>query len=66
MKRSDAVQCNFNATKYSWFCNLILDREAYRKGMRELRQGNPVMGLEFALSYQPFEIFASGHVHVIY
>ena len=49
-----------------WFCNLILDRETYRKGMRELRRGNPVMGLEFAMSYQPFELYGSGHVHIIY
>ena len=49
-----------------WFCNLILDRDVYKKGMKELRMGTPVMGLEFARSYQPFELFESGHIHIIY
>lgn len=49
-----------------WFCNLILSRDTYERGMKELRMGTPVMGLEFAMSYQPFELFEDGHIHIIY
>lgn len=53
----DGVEC--------WFCNLILNRSVYENGMKELRMGTPVMGLEFPMSYQPFELHG-GHVHIIY
>lgn len=53
----DGVEC--------WFCNLILDREAYKRGAKELSMGTPLTGTEFLMSYQPFELHG-GHVHVIY
>ena len=47
-------------------CNLILNREIYDRGMRELTQGSMADAGDFLASYQSIEIMLDGSVHVIH
>ena len=46
--------------------NLVLDREVYERGMRQLVQGSMSDAGDFLGSYQSIEIMLDGHVHVIH
>ena len=45
---------------------VILNREIYDKGMRELTQGSMADAGDFLASYQSIEIMLDGSVHVIH
>lgn len=45
---------------------LILDREAYEKGLRTLAQGSMTDADDFLKSYQSIEIMLDGDIHVIH
>lgn len=48
-----------------WFCNLIIDREVYESGAKDLRMGTLGMSAEFEKSYQPLRLY-NDHVEIFY
>ena len=46
--------------------SLVLDREVYEKGIRQLVQGSMSDAGDFLASYQTIEIMLDGSVHVIH
>lgn len=49
-----------------YFYYLILDHEAYMKGIKEMREKGSVAGFEFLDSHQPIQIMQSGDVHIVH
>lgn len=48
-----------------WFCNLILEHDTYKRGVRDLRMGTLAMSSKFEESYQPLRLF-NDHVEILY
>lgn len=48
------------------FYALILDREAYDEGRKQLQRGGHVMGMDYIRAYQPIEIFENGEIHIVH
>ena len=46
--------------------NLILDREVYERGVRELMRGSMSDAGDFLASYQSIEIMLEGSVHIVH
>ena len=49
-----------------YFYHLVMNRDAYLKGINKMSEGELIGGLDFIDSYQPIEITEDGMVHVIY
>ena len=49
-----------------FFCALIVNHEAYRKGRNQLMRGEAVTDFEYVKSYQPIQIMQDGSVHIVH
>lgn len=61
------IETTGNGERY-WLCHLVIDRDAYLQGMRELagESAPTIDGLRFLRSYQVFELMESGSIHIVH
>lgn len=49
-----------------YFCILILDKDAWVKGCKQLQDHGYIIGTDFINSYQPIQISDKGSIHIVY
>lgn len=49
-----------------YFYYLILDKEVFLNGQKELREKGFLSGIEYLESHQPVEIWDNGDIHIIH
>lgn len=49
-----------------YFYYLILDREAFMRGHKEMEEKGYTTGTALLMSYQPIQIMESGSIHIVH
>lgn len=49
-----------------YFCILVIDKEAWMKGQKQMQDHGYIVGTDFINSYQSIQISATGAIHIDY